>query len=344
MTAPRVRRGLGPKRRPAAATARRTSRSRKPTELQTTLTDLARQQADGAFADLAREPDLVEDDAPFDEFGTDIPSGDEDDSRSRGDDEFDEHEPRNHAGGSVAIDIAFWTDVDGTASSAVRDFAATGDPDIDYASTLERARLLRLADALVELQGDAISAPTRREAFASLANYRQEELGRRANDLGLAAGDDEEEKQYATYLSRHRHRVVQIRSGLVPLEFFWWRTKPTTDVLLDLWSEGYREGVEDALAVRSVVAKRYKLAGDSVSRHEKALRLVRQHWDIVRQFQSRWPAVASEALGEEIGVTSRGSTVVQLAICGALETPSEFIIPTRSFAHVSSVRQGRKRR
>lgn len=82
--------------------------------------------------------------------------------------------------------------------------------DEPWTDDLDGGELQRVASALDHLQGRALRAASRAEAFVCLETMSQKRLA-------------EEAEISTSFLARRRREIVEAPWGLAPLEFFWWK-------------------------------------------------------------------------------------------------------------------------
>lgn len=93
-----------------------------------------------------------------------------------------------------------------------------GRNDDPWAGELVGVELQRIAAALDHLQGKALRATTRPEAFVRLEPMSQKRLA-------------EEASISTSVLARRRREIIEAPWGLAPLEFFWWKRSNGLDLV-----------------------------------------------------------------------------------------------------------------
>ncbi|SOD73513.1 hypothetical protein SAMN05892883_2805 [Jatrophihabitans sp. GAS493] len=183
----------------------------------------------------------------------------------------------------------------------------TGVPYDDYTRALAVADLDRLAGAIASMQPRAVRAESLVEAFRALENVTGTQLGKRVGRDG-------------TYISRWQHIVVEIGSGLVPLEFFTWKNwdekvlvdregKPTEEPspspkqLMTGWLLRYWNAICDPGSAPEPAALEKSIAGkksDTLYQYRDLLFSLKQHWALVEDHKRRWPMVGRDSLVDSL--------------------------------------------
>ena len=289
------------------------------------VTAETRNAIDGTVDDLVRPDDLVLDD-PLVEEDPDFPNGDlEDPATAAEEGEWvGEISPGQRAG--IRVEIAFSVGASGQIEAEVLALSGSGDPLRDRGRVERHERLLRTAAALIKVQPAAIRAASLDEAYLALVPILQEQLATHVDPVSKASSSQ------GPSVSRERRVYVSMPSGVVPLEFFHWRKEGddarTEAVVVYLWNGGYRNGnpVPSKLELRTRIADQVGLTVDTVSRHERVLRDLRDRWFVIEDHQSRWPEVDDEEARRDLGsAQTRSETAVRLALIGVLAPPPDLV-------------------